>query len=165
MSRNSRVLLTLIVFALSIVLIGYTQSSAQVAEPAEIAQAQPPEAEIAEIDDEAEEEDNEEDEGEWQEELEMALMETEIRSRRLEMSLRIAEIAENPTASAAFAISHVLEFFEEEEEALEFFQNTLQQAKDPAIQRMLRIKLAELYAEADEPEKAHAQLKALIIGK
>jgi len=96
--------------------------------------------------------------------LEIEMVEMERNFGRLEMVGKIAEIANEELLAAAFAIMHVTEFMEPEA-AIDFLTNALGEARNPGIHRMIRIKLAEIYAHTDQPEMAQEQLRALIISR
>ena len=98
--------------------------------------------------------------------LEIERAELETGMGRLEMVERVAELAENKVAAAAFALMHVEEFFGEDEEGgIKFLQSMLKEADDQAVRRIIRVKLAEIYAGADQRKKAEQQIRALILGK
>ena len=94
--------------------------------------------------------------------FEMEMVEMETNFARLEMVGKISKIASEELLSAAFAITHVTEFMEEED-VIAFLNDALEGARDEGVRRLIRIKLAEAYAHADQPEKAKQQLRALIV--
>jgi len=47
---------------------------------------------------------------------------------------------------------------------IEFFTKVLPETKNPAVQRAIRVQLAELYKQADKQDEAIKQLRELITG-
>jgi hypothetical protein len=132
-----------------------------------------------EVEDEGEEEDEGDDEEgdddrdveEVAEELELhrrhldvEMGELETQFGRLELVGRLAEIAHEEIRAAAFAIAHVQEFMDEEE-AIEFLNEALADTKNAGVRRMIRIKLAELHAHAEQRDEALEHVRALIVGE
>ena len=98
--------------------------------------------------------------------MEMEMAESQAAFNRLEMVGRVAEIAKDEVTSAAFAIIHIQEFFEENPEgAIGFLEDTLKQTDNAPVKRLIHIKLAELYSATEKPDKAQEQLRILITGK
>ena len=95
--------------------------------------------------------------------LELERAELESSFGRLEMVGQIARVAETDVSSAAFAVMHV-ERFMELPEAVEFLQDMLEQSKNDAVRRMIRIRLLELNAGLDRRDDVRTQLKHLILG-
>ena len=95
--------------------------------------------------------------------LELERAELESSFGRLEMVGQIARVAETDVSSAAFAVMHV-ERFMELPEAVEFLQDMLEQSKNDAVRRMIRIRLLELNAGLDRRDDVRMQLKHLILG-
>jgi hypothetical protein len=133
------------------------------------------EEEEEDLDEEGEEDfDDEEDEDEefdeerlerFEREMQVVRAEAENRMTRLKMVNQVAEIASNEVSTAAFALMHFEELFDEPEDGIKFLNDTLQYTKNDAIRRLLHIKLAELYTEADQPDQARSQLRELLTGK
>jgi len=92
--------------------------------------------------------------------------ELEVRYLELETVTGIANIADSEVGSAALALAHVEDLFEEDLSGLTtFLSDALNEADNPGIQRLLRFKLAELHFDQDQPDQARTQLRHLITGK
>ena len=92
--------------------------------------------------------------------------ELEVRYLELETVTGIANIADSEVGSAALALAHVEELFEEDLSGLTtFLSDALNEADNPGIKRLLRFKLAELHFDQDQPDQARSQLRHLITGK
>ena len=110
----------------------------------------------------------------WEEherELQEHMMHMEIQSheldavsRRLEVVSQVARIAESPLTTASAAIVHINDVFGEEE-AIDVLHDCLRRKPDPAVRRLIRMKLAELYAESDNRREAKEQFRILIVGE
>ena len=97
-------------------------------------------------------------------ELELERAEMELMYGRFEMMNRLAEVADSSLRSAAFAVLHVPETFGEPEPAITFLEEMAEEAEKPAVKRLVRIKLAQLYRETDQAEQAQEQLRRLMLG-
>ena len=117
------------------------------------------------LDDEEDEEFDEQRFARFEREMQVARAEAENRMTRLKMVNQVAEIASNEVSTAAFVLMHFEELFDEPEDGIKFLNDTLQYTKNDAVRRLLRIKLAELYTEADQPDQARSQLRELLTGK
>ncbi len=96
--------------------------------------------------------------------LELERAELEASFGRLEMVGRTAQIAENEVTAAAYAVMHVTDLAEPDQ-AVELLSNALQKTDNQATQRVIRIKLAEIYAHTERPDEALGQFKSLITGE
>lgn len=94
-------------------------------------------------------------------ELELERAELEASFGRLELVQRLAEITESPEATASYAIMHINEYMEHDE-SITFLKDALKKTKNPAITRLIQIKLVETYAHADQRDAAKEQLLLLI---
>lgn len=116
-----------------------------------------------------------EDEEEWEEEewgMEEAMFEVEIMKGHLDMYHSLLEIVNgmnevtsDPTATALMALHTAKDLAHEEEDHAEFLEEGLDKIKDAAVRRAIRLQLAELYAEMDQPERAREHLARLISGR
>lgn len=134
-----------------------------------------------EEDDEEEEEDEEEDwDGDRDEEeeafehhereLELRLRELQVENMQLELKLRRFDMTErmvgavgNREAAAAYAIVHFEEYVEPED-AIETLSEVLEHVDSPVMRRLVHLRLANLYREADRPRAAKRHIMALILG-
>ena len=96
--------------------------------------------------------------------LELEMAELEATSSRLDLVGRLSEVADDELLSAAFAVRKVAEIMEPGE-AVDFLNDTLDAAKNASVRRLIRIKLAELYAHTEQRDQATKQLRALIVGE
>lgn len=94
--------------------------------------------------------------------LEIEVGELEFSLGRLKVVNELVAIADNPTSAASFAIMHITEFMEPED-AIGFLAGIAEEASNPSVRRLTAIKLAELYAHAEQPEQAAQQLRKLIL--
>ena len=108
------------------------------------------------------EEDYDQEEFEEQEELEMELLEQELVKARIEFAHSLTEVAEFETTTATYVIDNILEYLEVEE-AIEFLKQMVEQAENPTTKRLLRMKLAQLFAETDQTDQTKEQLSELIL--
>ena len=95
-------------------------------------------------------------------ELGVERAELEAQFGRLEMIRHMADIARDPLATSAYAIMHLEEFMEPER-GIDFLMDLQQRTDEEAIQRLIRIKLAELHAVEGNEEAAIDQLRRLIL--
>lgn len=97
----------------------------------------------------------EEHEGEEHEEIESTL-------GRLEVIRQLAAIAENDTATAAYALMRMEEIMEEENEAIEVLNHLLDSNPAKPIKNLIRMKLAEIHLWSGQNEEATEVLVDLI---
>ena len=95
-------------------------------------------------------------------ELERAELETGL--GRLEMAARMAQIARDETASAAYAVIQVQEYMELPT-CIGYLKELLGEVTDPAVRRVIQMRLAELHGHMDQPDEARSQLRKLILLK
>jgi hypothetical protein len=120
--------------------------------------------------DEAEIEDRERPLGEWDElelhERHLAIehMELEIRHLRHESVIDRLRLAEEPGASAAYAVMQLSDFLDEET-AIDNLLDLTYEVESGAIRRMIRMKLVELLARRGEQSEAAKQMRALILDR
>lgn len=81
---------------------------------------------------------------------------------RLEVIRQLAEIAENETATAAYALMQMEEIVDDEEEAIEVLNHLLDTDPAKPIKNLIRMKLAELHIWSDQTEEATEVLAELI---
>jgi hypothetical protein len=84
---------------------------------------------------------------------------------RLELATRFAQVATDEATTAAFAMMHFDDLFVEQEDGIEFLNEILEQTGNDTVRRIIRVKLAELYREADQRAQARRQLKKLLTNK
>ena len=82
----------------------------------------------------------------------------------LEVIDRFSAIAQDPASSGIAAVLSAGEIFRSRgpEEAINFYTKLLPETKNEAVQRAIRIQLAELYKNTNQQEKALEQLRTLI---
>jgi thioredoxin-like negative regulator of GroEL len=82
----------------------------------------------------------------------------------LEVIDRFSAIAQDPASSGVAAVLSAGEIFRNRspEEAINFYTKLLPDTKNEAVQRAIRIQLAELYKNTNQQEKALEQLRTLI---
>ena len=102
----------------------------------------------------------EEEDVEAFEELELEVAEAEAQSVRIS---HLADIVTDEVRSSAFAIEILLDT-SEPEVAVRVLSDSLQQAKKPAIRRVIRLALIELYGENDRPDDATEIAREIISG-
>ncbi len=103
-----------------------------------------------------------EEEVEW---MEHEMHRLEIEYLELETIDGLAEIVESEVGSAALALTHLQQLFDEEAALASFLSEALNETEHPGIKRLLRFKLAELHFGQDQPDQARSQLRHLITGK
>mgnify|MGYP006271329439 FL=1 len=118
--------------------------------------------------DERHHEDEEHDEGEHGFEMEehrfdmeMFMIELETYQILLEMVNRFTEIAAEPETAAVAAVMGVEEHAEPERVA-DFFEDVLADTTNPIVERAIRLKLVDVYAQLDDREAVFDQLRTLI---
>lgn len=127
------------------------------------------EDEDQEYDEEDEEEHEEEEHDDYEhdvedfyEDRENEHGEIETTLGRLEVIRQLAEIAENETATAAYALMQMEEIVDDEEEAIEVLNHLLDTDPAKPIKNLIRMKLAELHIWSDQTEEATEVLAELI---
>jgi hypothetical protein len=95
--------------------------------------------------------------------LELERAQLEASFGRLEMVGRIAQIADSEEAAAAFAVLHVEQYMELPV-AIEFLEDMFEESENETVRRMIRIRLVELSAAAERPDRVREQLLRLILG-
>ena len=124
-----------------------------------------------EWDEEEERERRHEEMDEWGEEAEHFAREHEFEMRELEGSLgrleivhRLAEVADNKTATASYAIMQMHEVFDDEEEAVEFLNVMVRSDKvSLAVKNLLKMKLVEVLGGMERQDEAREILKSMIL--
>lgn len=89
---------------------------------------------------------------------------TEMIERFLFSVDHLSRTSENPTSSAiaaALEVSAVLG--NKPQEAIDYFNRTLPDVKNDSVRRVIRLQLAELYRQTNQPDKALEQLRELMI--
>ena len=81
---------------------------------------------------------------------------------RLEVIRQLAEIAENETATAAYALMRMEELMEEENEAIEILNHLLDSNPAKPIKNLIRMKLTEIHLSSGQNEEATKVLVDLI---
>ncbi len=129
---------------------------------------------IQEEEEETEEGEYEEEEGEYTEDehdhgeeehfedRENEHREIEATLGRLEVIRQLAEIAENDTATAAYALMQMEEVFEEEDQAIQVLNQLLSTNPAKPIKNLIRMKLVEVHLWSDQTEEATEVLIELI---
>lgn len=92
----------------------------------------------------------------------MELAQLEIQERRLQTVSQVIEVAKDKVRTAAFALMHIMDFFEPEE-AINFLAEALEDTSNASVRRFVHMKLTKLYADTDQPEEAMEQLSHLIM--
>lgn len=110
--------------------------------------------------DEHEEDDYEEEEHEFDREHEHGEIEGTL--GQLEVIRQLADIAENDTATAAYALMQMEELLGEEDEAIEALNLLLKSNPAKPIKNLIRMKLAEIHLWSDQTEEATEVLMDLI---
>jgi hypothetical protein len=112
--------------------------------------------------DDEEHDDDEHDDEEHDDDRENEHSEIESTLGRLEVIRQLAEIAENDTATAAYALMQMEEVFEEEDQAIEVLSHLLKSNPAKPIKNLIRMKLAEVLLWSDQTEEATEVLVDLI---
>lgn len=110
--------------------------------------------------DDYEEDDYEEEEHEFDREHEHGEIEGTL--GQLEVIRQLADIAENDTATAAYALMQMEELLGEEDEAIEALNLLLKSNPAKPIKNLIRMKLAEIHLWSDQTEEATEVLMDLI---
>jgi hypothetical protein len=106
------------------------------------------------------EDDEHEDEDEGYRENEHGEIEATL--GQLEVIRQLAEIAENDTATAAYALMQMEEVIDDEEEAIEVLNHLLDSNTTKSVKNLIKMKLAEIYLWSDQREEATELLMSLI---
>jgi thioredoxin-like negative regulator of GroEL len=106
------------------------------------------------------EDDEHEDEDEGHRENEHGEIEATL--GQLEVIRQLAEIAENDTATAAYALMQMEEVIDDEEEAIEVLNHLLDSNTTKSVKNLIKMKLAEIYLWSDQREEATELLMSLI---
>ncbi len=90
----------------------------------------------------------------------------ELSLGRLEVVNRLSEIAADEVQTAAYAIMHLQEFVEDEEEVIEMLEEVIaSDGVDLRVRDLAKMKLVEVYAYADQFEMSKKTLKSMILNK
>ena len=110
----------------------------------------------------------EKEERERQRELEWRFREMELKSAdiraqaaRLERAITLAEVSQHELATAAYAIVQI-RAIAGEERAAEILLEILKDVKQAPLERVVRLELAQVYADRDQAGEAVEQLRKLI---
>lgn len=96
------------------------------------------------------------------EHLQGELVELELQQMRSEVLERRAKLFSEPDIVAMIAVDRSLQMMEPDD-AVEFLTDLQKDIKSPIVARYVRMKLAEVNAELDDPRAMKAQLRALIL--
>ncbi len=107
-----------------------------------------------------EEDEHDEDEHEFEREHEQSEIEGTL--GQLEVIRQLADIAENDTATADYALMQMEELLGEEDEAIEALNLLLKSNPAKPIKNLIRMKLAEIHLWSDQTEEATEVLMDLI---
>jgi len=77
----------------------------------------------------------------------------------------VNKIASSPSASGVAAVMSVKDQIKSNEDTIAYLERLLPQTSDPAVQRAIRIQLADLYKNTGQREKALAHLERLITNR
>ena len=131
-----------------------------------------------EDEDEQEEEEWDEEEGEHEHEHddehgehddehgehEHIMLEFEENMARLEIISRLAEVAENKTKTAGYALMQLEQFVDDEGEAIDILNELIDSDKvSPAVKNLLKMKLVEILEWDDRREEAVEVLMSMIV--
>ena len=131
-----------------------------------------------EDEDEQEEEEWDEEEGEHEHEHddehgehddehgehEHIMLEFEENMARLEIISRLAEVAENETKTAGYALMQLEQFVDDEGEAIDILNELIDSDKvSPAVKNLLKMKLVEILEWDDRREEAVEVLMSMIV--
>jgi len=90
---------------------------------------------------------------------------SDVYLKRMEMLRVVAQFADDHLLSATYAISQSPEMFEDRRDLAEFLEDLLEETDHTPVERMLRMKLVEVYTDLGDKRKAKSHLKAVIVGK
>ncbi|HYE19778.1 MAG TPA: hypothetical protein VEA69_15110 [Tepidisphaeraceae bacterium] len=92
-------------------------------------------------------------------------MQVELMRNWLDLIDRYARLSKDPTAAAVAAVVSADDLLRgKPDQAVEFFNKMLAEAKSETVQRAIRLQLVELYGRQKQPEKAMEHLQKLITG-
>jgi hypothetical protein len=82
----------------------------------------------------------------------------------LELVDRYTRLSQNPTHAGVAAVISAAEILKTRgnDAAIDYFNKLLPETKDPAVQRAIRLQLADLYKESNQGDKALEQLRSLM---
>jgi predicted negative regulator of RcsB-dependent stress response len=85
----------------------------------------------------------------------------------LELVDRFSHLSNSSTNSGVAAVLTASDLLKVRgnDAAIEYFTKLLPEVKDPAVQRAIRLQLADLYTNAKQSDKALEQLKALMVAE
>lgn len=163
----------LIMMLMLVVTINFVQSRNNQA----VANQESQQPELGEIQYQEDEDEEDEQEEEWEEEEEWdeedehgeeeghhELREFEVNMARLEIIGRLAEVAENPTMTAGYALMQLEQFVEDEEEAVDVLIELIESDRvSPPVRNLLKMKLVEVLGWADEREEAIEVLMSMVV--
>ena len=163
----------LIMMLMLVVTINFVQSRNNRA----VANQESQQPELGEIQYQEDEDEEDEQEEEWEEEEEWdeedehgeeeghhELREFEVNMARLEIIGRLAEVAENPTMTAGYALMQLEQFVEDEEEAVDVLIELIESDRvSPPVRNLLKMKLVEVLGWADEREEAIEVLMSMVV--
>jgi predicted negative regulator of RcsB-dependent stress response len=83
----------------------------------------------------------------------------------LDLINRFAEVSKDPSNSGVAAVVYADDVLQSKgpEQAIAYFEKILPEVTDPAVQRAIRLRLAEHYRLTNQPDKALAQLHLLMV--
>ncbi|MEM7316481.1 MAG: hypothetical protein AAF497_25380 [Planctomycetota bacterium] len=95
-------------------------------------------------------------------EAEVDSMHLEIAERRLALVRELAAVSENKIAAAAYGLMRVSDYMDDHD-AAEFLSGIANDTTNPAVQRLIQIRLQELEHDGDDRELRKQHLKELIL--
>ena len=97
-------------------------------------------------------------------EHEHIMLEFEENMARLEIISRLAEVAENKTKTAGYALMQLEQFVDDEGEAIDILNELIDSDKvSPAVKNLLKMKLVEILEWDDRREEAVEVLMSMIV--
>lgn len=96
----------------------------------------------------------------WEEELEAEVLERKALNARV---VQLVEISADESSTAAYVLEGLIEIVEAED-AVRLLLEAASSTQRPVLQRMIRIKLIELYYDLEQPEEALEIVRDLISG-
>ena len=92
------------------------------------------------------------------------MMQVELMRNWLDLIDRYARLSRDPVSAAVAAVVSADDLLRTKppEQAIEFFNKMLDEAKNDTVKRAIRLQLAELYGKANQPDKALEQLRKLM---
>ena len=172
--KKLSILCILVVAVVAVVLVTGTWSRAEEAANEDVLYF--PEREDRELSDDRdrrdfhEEEAYEDDEYEWSDEREghheeafdEERLELEMRVLRLESIRLDLDVAGSRERTVSLVVCNILDYVGEED-AISLLEETLSVCQDEVTQRLIRLRLAALYAATEQPSRTLDQLRALIL--